>query len=376
MKSMNPILGAALLAALGWPVIASAEPVTLTDVAGREVTVDAPVDRLILGEGRLIYAVAAIEKGDPFRRVVGWRDDLLKADPATFDVYRAKYPDIDKIPTFGGVKDGTFDVEQAIALQPDVVVMNIESKSATDDAGLDEKLAAVGIPLLYIDFRDAPIANTTPSLKILGTLLGEEDRAAELIEFRDTEITRVTDRLAEANPERPLVFVERAAGFSDECCMSFGNENFGKMVEMAGGVNMAGDIIPGTFGTVNAEQIIASDPDAVIVTGAEWDAYVPNGPWVGLGPDSDMDKAREKLAALMERPAFTGIKAARTGNVHGVWHQFYNSPYQFVVVQQMAKWLHPDLFEDLDPEATFKTLHERFLPVDYDPGYFVSLGLD
>ena len=97
MKSMNPILGAALLAALGWPVIASAEPVTLTDVAGREVTVDAPVDRLILGEGRLIYAVAAIEKGDPFRRVVGWRDDLLKADPATFDVYRAKYPDIDKI---------------------------------------------------------------------------------------------------------------------------------------------------------------------------------------------------------------------------------------------------------------------------------------
>ena len=113
----------------------------------------------------------------------------------------------------------------------------------------------MGIPLLYIDFRDAPIANTTPSLKILGTLLGEEDRAAELIEFRDTEITRVTDRLAEANPERPLVFVERAAGFSDECCMSFGNENFGKMVEMAGGVNMAGDIIPGTFGTVNAEQI-------------------------------------------------------------------------------------------------------------------------
>lgn len=368
--------GMAVLGLLVLPVAALADPVSVTDVTGRTVEVDVPVKSLILGEGRLIYAVAALEEEDPFARVVGWRDDLLKADPATYDVYREKYPQIDDIPTFGGVKDGTFDVEQAISLDPDVVVMNLESKQATEDAKLDEKLAAVGIPLLYIDFREAPMAHTSQSIEILGTLLGEEERAKELVDFRDTEIARVTDRLAEAKPEKPVVFLERAAGFSEECCMSFGNENFGMMVEMAGGINLAKDIIPGTFGTVNPEQIIASDPDAVIVTGAEWDAYVPGGTWVGLGPNSDMDKAHDKLAALMERPAFTGIKAAETENVHGVWHQFYNSPYQFIVIQQMAKWLHPDLFVDLDPEATFKELHERFLPVEYDPGYFVSLRED
>ena len=49
------------------------------------------------------------------------------------------------------------------------------------------------------------------------------------------------------------------------------------------------------------------------------------------------------------------------------------SPYQFVAIQEIAKWLHPELFKDLDPEATFKELHERFLPLDYKPGYFVSL---
>lgn len=353
---------------------ALADEVTVTDVTGRSVEVDVPVESLILGEGRLIYAVAALEEGDPFARVVGWRDDLLKADPATYSVYREKYPQIDDIPTFGGIKDGTFDIEQAISLEPDVVVMNLEARQATEDAGLDEKLAAVGIPLVYIDFREAPIEHTSQSLEILGTLLGEEERAAELIAFRDAEIAKVTETLEKAKPAKPLVFIERAAGYSEECCMSFGSENFGLMVEMAGGTNMAKDIIPGTFGTVNPEQIIASDPDAVIVTGAEWDAYVPGGAWVGLGPNSDMDKAREKLAALMERPAFTGIKAAESHNVHGVWHQFYNSPYQFVVIQQMAKWLHPDLFGDLDPEGTFKTLHERFLPVEYDPGYFVSLA--
>ncbi|TIP69101.1 MAG: ABC transporter substrate-binding protein, partial [Mesorhizobium sp.] len=53
---------------------------------------------------------------------------------------------------------------------------------------------------------------------------------------------------------------------------------------------------------------------------------------------------------------------------------FYNSPYQFVAIQQMAKWLHPDLFADLDAEATFKELHEKFLPVGYTPGHWVSLS--
>ena len=53
---------------------------------------------------------------------------------------------------------------------------------------------------------------------------------------------------------------------------------------------------------------------------------------------------------------------------------FYNSPYQFVAIQQMAKWLHPELFRDLDPDQTMRTLYERFLPVSYKPGYWVSLS--
>ena len=69
----------------------------------------------------------------------------------------------------------------------------------------------------------------------------------------------------------------------------------------------------------------------------------------------------------------TGIAAVQNRQMHAIWHQFYNSPYQFVGIQQMAKWLHPELFAELDPEATFKELHERFLPVDYRPGYWVSL---
>ncbi|MCB5177568.1 ABC transporter substrate-binding protein [Microvirga lenta] len=364
----------ALVGLLPTPSTAADTKITVTDIAGRKVEVKAPVDKVILGEGRQIYFVAALDGEDPFKRVVGWRDDFEKADLDGYKDYLAKYPDIAKLPTFGGTKEGTFDIEQAVALAPDVMIMNVEAKTATDDAKLIEKLAKVGIPVVFVDFRDKPFENTEPSMRLIGKLFGKEARAEEFIAFRKEQIERVTERLAKANPAKPLVMMERAAGYTDDCCMSFGNENFGKMVEMAGGINLAAKIIPGTFGVVNPEQIIASNPDHVIATGSNWELYVPGGKWVGVGSGADKAKARAKLADLMKRPAFTGVKAVQNGQVHAIWHQFYNSPYQFVAIQQMAKWLHPELFEGLDPDQTMRTLYERFLPVAYKPGYWVSLA--
>ena len=353
---------------------AAADPITLTDVAGREVTVEAPAKRIILGEGRQIYLLGALERETPFARVVGWREDLLQADPDNYAAYAQKFPELKDLPTFGGFKDGTFDVEQAAALKPDVILMNLESKAATEDAGYDDKLAELGIPIVYVDFREDPMAHSVASMRIMGQLTGHEDRAEEYVTFVEQQMARVTDVLAKAEFERPKVFVDRAGGYSDDCCMSFGDGNFGQYVEIAGGENIAKGIIPVTFGTLNPEQIIASNPDQVIVTGGNWDAYVPGGAWVGLGPGADRAAARAKLQALTGRTAMTGINAVKTGEFHAIWHQFYDNPYYFVAVQQLAKWLHPDLFPDLDPEATLKELHARFLPVDYRPGYWVSLN--
>ncbi|MCI9867621.1 ABC transporter substrate-binding protein [Rhizobium skierniewicense] len=374
IRGKSAILAMGLLVSTVLP--AFAEKVTVKDVTGRDVEVNVPVKHVILGEGRQIYFLAALDKSNPFEHVVGWRDDLPKADPESYQAYLAKYPEIAKLPTFGGMKDGTFDIEQAVALKPDVILMNVDAKTATEEAGYIEKLGKVGIPLVYVDFREKPMENTEPSMRVMGKLMGKSDVAEDFIKFRADSISRVTDVLEKENPKRPVVFVERAGGYSEDCCMSFGNENFGKMVELAGGINMAKGIIPGTFGTVNPEQIIASNPDQIIITGGKWEAYVPGGNWVGVGYGADLKEARRKLENLTKRPAFTGVKAVADGNVHAIWHQFYNNPYQFVAIQEIAKWLHPELFKDLDPEATFKELHARFLPLDYKPGYFVSLKDD
>ncbi|MGF6230376.1 iron complex transport system substrate-binding protein [Inquilinus ginsengisoli] len=364
-------LAAALLFAAG--AAPAAETRTVEDVAGRSVQVPAEAKRIILGEGRQIYLLAALDTEAPFQRVVGWRDDLEKADRDGYEIYRRKYPFIADLPRFGGAKEGTFDVEQALTLHPDLVVMNLESKLATDEGGLIDKLAAVGIPVVFIDFRERPFENAEKSIRILGQVIGREQRAEEVIAFRRAEIEKVTGRLASYAGPRPQVMIDRAGGYSDECCMSFGDENFGRMVSVAGGDNIARDLIPGTFGTLNPEQIVASKPDVVVVTGSNWTLYETAGAWVGVGPGADRDVSRARLQALMQRPAFTTIPATQTGRVHAIWHQFYDSPYQFVAIQALAKWLHPELFADLDPDATFRSFHERFLPVEYRPGYWVSL---
>ncbi|WP_025213798.1 ABC transporter substrate-binding protein [Pseudomonas brassicacearum] len=346
---------------------------TVTDLLGRQVQVRIPVRRVILGEGRQLYLVAALDTANPLRRIVGWRKDLIQSDPDTYGAYLRRYPEIAKVPTFGGFEDGTFDIEQAISQQPDVIILNIEAQHATEDARYIEKLDALGIPVVYVDFRNNPMQNTEPTMRLFGQLFGEDARAEAFIAFRNQQIRRVIDVIEARQPPRPKVFIERIGGYTDDCCLSFGNENFGRFVELAGGHNIASAIIPNTFGQLNAEQVIVADPAQVIVTSANWQAFAPDGHWVGVGPGADLAEARRKLQWFTQRPAYAGIKAQQTGDFHAVWHQFYNSPYQFIAIQQLAKWFHPELFADLDPDATFREFHERFLPVPYEPGYFVSL---
>lgn len=349
-------------------------PLTVTDVAGRQVTLSAPVKRMLLGEGRQLYLIASLEPGNPLARVVAWRTDLIAADPATYAQYLEVFPALAKLPAFKGQEDSLIDIESAIIQKPDVVLLNLEAMEANKDANYIEKLAALDIPVLYIDFRHRPLENTEPTIRLLGRIMGREARAEDIITFRRQAMAAVASVLAAKQPKRPNVFVERIGGYSQDCCLSFGAENFGKYVELAGGHNIGSDIIPSTFGQISPEQVIVANPEQVVVTSADWQAYVPGGHWIPLGPGADPRVTRKKLEWFVTREAYTGTAAKKTRNFHGIWHQFYNSPYEFVAVQQLAKWFHPDLFADLDPNATFAEYHRRFLPIDYRPGYSVSLS--
>lgn len=351
-------------------------PLVITDIAGRQVTLNAPVKRMLLGEGRQLYLIASLEPKDPLAHVVAWRTDLIAADPATYAQYLEVFPELAKLPAFKGQEDSLIDIESAIIQKPDVVLLNLEAMQANMDANYMEKLAALNIPVVYVDFRYRPLDNTEPTIRLLGRIMGREARAEEIIAFRRQAMAAVTNVLTAKQPKRPNVFVERIGGYSQDCCLSFGAENFGKYVELAGGHNIGSDIIPSTFGQISPEQVIVANPEQVVVTSADWQAYVPGGHWIPLGPGADPRLTRKKLEWFSTRDAYTDTAAKKTRNFHGIWHQFYNSPYEFVAVQQLAKWFHPDLFADLDPNATFAEYHRRFLPIEYRPGYSVSLSDD
>jgi len=60
----------------------------VTDLLGRKVKVHLPVRRVILGEGRQLYLVAALDVQNPIERIVGWRKDLIQRVPALISRHR------------------------------------------------------------------------------------------------------------------------------------------------------------------------------------------------------------------------------------------------------------------------------------------------
>ncbi|MBO0661822.1 ABC transporter substrate-binding protein [Jiella sp. MQZ9-1] len=373
MKMMQRLAGL-LFAFFAFVTPVLAQGFTITDIAGRQVHFDKPVSRVVLGEGRMIYAIAAIESGNPFSKVVAWRNDLWLTDLDLYNAYVAKYPKVKDLPFIGSLFDGTLQPEMIIALHPDVVLLPIGNKQAAEEGGFDKALDSAGIKLVYIDFRQKILEDTVPSLHILGQVFGQEQRANEVAAYSQAQLARVESVLKKANAPRPSVFMYRAAGLLD-CCATFGPGNFGLMVELAGGRNIGSDFLPSFSGTINPEQVIASNPDVIVATGSNWTHAhgMPN--YVKVGPDAakDADAGRAALKKLMQDPAFTGSKAVANGKVYAIWHQFYDSPYQFVAIQQLAKWFHPDLFKDLDPDATFADFSKKFLPLPYQPGYWLSI---
>ncbi len=367
----SALAGGALL--VGHPAFASTNRVTsLIDIVGRHVVLPLPARRIILGDGPLAYVIALLQPGKPFANVVGWGDNFRSADLGGYEAYRRRFPEIGQIPTFRGSAVGAIDAELAIALAPDVVILNLSSRAAAESSGLMNHLTQAGIAVVFVDFRTSMFGNTERSIQIVGELLGQQERADAFLQFRQTQIERVTLPLKHVQ-SRPSVMIERAAGLYDDCCLSYGDGNFGELVAVAGGMNLGTRFLHGTFGTLHPEQVIESDPDVVLVTGANWSLYSPAGNWVNLGPGADLAEGQSRLRRLISRSAFRSLRAVKQSRVYAIWHPFYDNPYYFIALQRVAKWLHPELFASLDPDATFRELHARFLPVPYQPGYWLSL---
>ncbi|HAT85140.1 MAG TPA: ABC transporter substrate-binding protein, partial [Rhizobiales bacterium] len=227
-----------LVAGLG-STSALAEKITVTDIAGRSVSLEKNPSKIVLGEGRMIYSIALLDRKNPFERVVGWKDDLIRFDPDHYRKYKAKFPAVDKIKNFGSPYSSEFSLEAVVASGAEVMILNLGKLLQAQESGLLEKLEKAGVAVLFVDFRQRPTQNTVPSLQLLGRVLDRREQADEFIDFYIQNMQTVLNRVEKIKEsDRPVVFVERAAGYNpDKCCSTFGDANLGRLVDLAGGAN-------------------------------------------------------------------------------------------------------------------------------------------
>jgi len=359
---------AAPLAAFSFLLIvpAAAQTITLTDIAGREVTLQRPAQHVLLGEGRQLNALALLHP-NPVGLVAGWLGELQRFDSATYALYREKFPDIDKIPLVGITSAASFSVEKALSVRPDVAIFSGGHGPSARSAEAVRQIEAAGIPVVFVDFHNKPLENTIPSMEILGKVLGREEQASAFVALYKERLDRIARGVGEAR-EKPKVFLHMHAVLR-ECCLSAGKGNLGEFIAFAGGENIAAAVLPGPTGQLNQEYVLAAKPDIYIATGGAHTI----GKGLAIGTSVDEQQARESLAAMIRAPNFASMPAVKNEAAFGLWHHFYNSPLNILAVEAMATWFHPEIFKDLDPERSLAEINTRFLAVPYKGTYWVSL---
>ena len=131
----------------------------ITDMAGREVKLEGPATRIVAltaGDCEIIFALGA--------------GDALVGRGAYCD-----YPEqIFEIPALES--GGETNIEQIIALEPQVVIMGTMAQTSEHIKALER----AGIAVVVTDAQD--ISGTYEAIKLIGAVTGKNDEAAALVD--------------------------------------------------------------------------------------------------------------------------------------------------------------------------------------------------
>lgn len=344
--------------------------VQVTDVMGRTVSFEKQPERIILGEGRGIFATSIIDSEHPTDKVVAMGDDIKSAAPSFLEKLQESHPEVKDIPTIGSLAKGDVSVETLLSYQPDVITITADHYKAAKDTGLLDKMDRAGLKYVVTDFRIHPLQNTTTSVGVYGKILGKPEKAEEFNKEWQSSVDKIAQKTKDVN--KPGVFVWRAGGFGD-CCSTVKESNIGEFVAVAGGNNLGDAMLTTESGSVTPEKLIQEQPEKILVTGGSW--APKNGKptqHVNLGYTSTPDAAQTSLKNLNRLPGMDKVDALGNGQTVAIWHQFYDSPLNFIAIEYIAHWLHPDLFPEVDTQKHWQEVHKKYVPFDAAGVFFAD----
>ena len=216
-----------------------------------------------------------------------------------------------------GVADGsrailadswTADASQILAVQPDLVIASVPYQ----EKAVSEILKA---GTRFLGLAPKTLADVYTDIASIGALVGENDRAEELIQGMQQRVHQVCAQVADVKPVR--VF-----------CEEWGKPILASQRWVAELVEAAGGIFVGEPGRpVCAEQILRENPDVFVAS------------WCGAGD-------RVPLEKLTTGRGWQQMAAVRSGRVYCIRDEFLNTPAPTLLhgLDALAWVIHPELF--------------------------------
>lgn len=295
--------------------------ITIVDGTGKSVNISPPVERIVSITSRASEIISALGSGD---KIVGR------------DSYSFFPSSLEGVPV---VAESSYrpNIELIHELDPDLVIA---------DSMLSEeyrkKIESAGIPVIVETALDSTTIAT--SVSHLGVLLGREAQAQELIDFikkyQDIVEERTSDLKAE---DKPAVYIEIGQPYHT---MASGTI-FHNLTIAAGGINIAADE-PVRYPTMDPEWVVMTDPEIIF-------SYASN-----KADENLTFKMKEIHAEILSRSELSDVKAIKDGRVYVLGNPVAWGIRSIVGELWLARWFHPDLFEDIDPEAVHRELLEKF----------------
>ena len=350
------------------------KPIEITDVTGRTVTLKKPAERVVLqwsGAGGPFFTISALMGKDTPKVIAGMDTSLQDYRADMWKHFTAEMPELAKIPVVGTIGDKTFNAEQVVALNPDVIFIPVDLKDQYE-SDAKAKMDAAGIQTIYIDYHAEKLESHQKSIEAIGKALGKEERAAEISKFYTDRVTRVLDRVSKINKPKPTVYLEVGMNGPEEFGNSFSsNYSWGALATMAGADVITKDVIKKTS-PINPEFILEKNPDIIMIMGSYW----PKKPTsMRLGFEATEDSSQALLKAFTtERQGWSELKAVENKQVYSAHHGLPREVFDAAVFEYLAKTFYPEEFEEVDPEATLKEFYDKFLPFSYSGIWFMHMN--
>lgn len=278
------------------PATSAGFPVTETDGNGTEITFTEAPSRIVSlspGTTEVLFAIGA------GGRIVGV-DSFSDFPPPAKELPSVAYSDP--------------DLEQIVALQPDLVIVASRQKNVVPE------LENLG---LRVFFKPEPetIEGIYDDILLFGRITANNGEAGELVASMRAQIKEVADKLVDVK-EGPTYFYELTASLYTITPASFIGEQLTLL--KARNIVPAGD---NAFPQIDQETIVAGDPEVIFLADAP-----PTG--------------EESIETVSARPGWENVNAVKNRRIYPIDGSLTSRPGPRVVlaIRAMAASLYPEIF--------------------------------